>query len=224
MPHPRNGIRRRRPRRRLTLAAVNAKVMKLRKDVELKFLDTGRNDSIVLNAGTMQGSLNIVAQNLTESGRVGRDIRVKSIHMKLSLILPGTDDDAFGPNSEIFRIILHNDKQTNGVQGAVGSLLESTSYDSFYNLNNTDRYQIFWDRTFVVEPTTASTDGTNTNNSGQMVKFVKVNIRNLDIPIDFTSSSGAISANTSNCLNLLYISRNGIGAIENQVRILYTDS
>ncbi len=210
-------------RRKMTVARLNKKVNRLIKDEELKFLDTSIADVLVSAGGTFTGSLAIIAAGTDESTRIGREIRIKKIFLRLRMELPAKIDQANAPEGDIVRVILHIDKQTNGTQGGLTSLLENTDYQSFRNLNNGKRYRILSDTTHYMNSTQMTQDGTNTSSHGEMVmELPHVNLTGLDIPIDYASTSGALTQNTENSLNILLISHNGVAAIFGECRIRFT--
>ncbi len=48
---------------------------------EMKFFDSTQTDSIVATTESITTSINLVPQSVTEEGRIGRKIRIKSIMM-----------------------------------------------------------------------------------------------------------------------------------------------
>ena len=209
-------------RRKITVASLNRKLNKLAKDEELKFHDVNVIDAVVSSTGSYQGSLAIIAIGTGDSQRIGRKIRIKSIFAHITLVLSGINDQADRPVGDIVRIIVHVNKQTNGAQGSVTSLLVSSNYDAYRNLNNSNRYRVLLDRTYAINPRTDRTDGTLTDTSSTTVQYHKEAMTGLDLVIDYAADDGTLSTNTSNSLNVLFIARSSLTLLDVNFRIRYT--
>ncbi len=215
----------RRKRRRTGKHVTIGTVKKLiKQNVELKFLDTAKDDLTVDISGVMQGTLVNIPQGDADSTRDGRAVMIKSLWGNIKIAGALQVDNVDIKPGIVVRIIIHVDRQTNGAQGAVTSLLEVAEVDSFYNLTNTSRYRILYDEFHTINYLTSGTDGVNTTSQRAETIFVKVRIPDLNIKIEYGTTSGLISANTQNSINVLYIaSEDEVAAVTAKFRVRYTD-
>lgn len=124
--------------------------------MEKKFYDSYRAAQFISAAGNMSGGevdpaelcLNCPAQNDTETGRDGRQIRMDSITIKGTILLEGNVAGSYTyAIPEIF-IALVVDKQTNGAQIQSEQVFDNNSATStlttsgFRNLENVNRVNI----------------------------------------------------------------------------------
>ncbi len=213
------GTRRRAWKRRKTVSVTISRAVAFK---ESKFLDSDKDDAVVASGGAITTSVNLVAQNATESGRIGRKITITKIQLAISLSLPISQDDADIPSGDVCRVICYIDKQTNGADATVTDILETGEYDSFRNLANATRFQFLMDQTWPLNRQVAMTDGTNTSGGPNVVRNLVRKYFNVRIPIEFNSTTGAITEIRTNNVALLYITKNGLTALSNKVRIRYT--
>ena len=184
---------------------------------ELKFLDTDLSAGSVTSSGEIvpnTGSINVISQGVGESQRVGRKAQIKYIGCRYNCFLDsGTIATA---THDTCRILLFWDKQANGTAASVTDILESGNYQSFNNLSNKGRFVILADRVHsLVSKSATSSFGEDTVN-GQL--HLKV-----DIPVEFNSTTGAMSEIRSNNLGFLVISAGGHCEWTAKVRIRYCD-
>lgn len=185
---------------------------------ELKFHDISLSDSSISSGGSiLLDSWNKIAQGVTESQRVGRKIRIKKIMWRGKWDLPTTT--TVSQTSDTIRVILYLDKQCNGATAAVTDVLESASINAFRNLANSGRFSILWDRyVTVVCPSGA---GSTTTYGEQTRKFFFS--KSCDIPVEFDSTTGAITEIKSNNIGLLVVSDGGFINLVSRVRIRFSD-
>ncbi len=190
---------------------------------ELKFFDVEVDDAVVAGAGVIQtatGSINVIAQGVTEKTRIGRKCVIKSILWRYNLELLASADVGA---SETVRCIVYLDKQCNGAIATVTGILESTNYQSFNNLANSGRFRILYDRVHALNPTAAAGNGTaNDVPSFEMnASFYK----KVNIPIEFDSTTGAITEMRSNNLCIMTVTRVGdLCKLDSKVRLRFSDS
>lgn len=183
---------------------------------ELKNLDTIVGAFTVTAAGVIANpSLNLVPQGVTDVTRVGRKIRVKSLHMRGSIFLPSSGQPDEG--SDVVRMIIYLDKQANKAAPAVLDILETASYQSFNNLNNRGRFLILSDKSTAISFTAGEAA-----NSFEVQRTMKFN-KKLNIPVEFSGADGLIGEITSNNLGILAISQAGQMQLAYTTRIRYTD-
>ncbi len=191
---------------------------------ELKFHDLDVNDAVVAAAGTIaQVSCLTIAQGTTESTRIGRKVTVRSINWRFSIELPSANSAS--STSEVVRVILYQDKQTNGATATVAGILETDDFQSFNNLANKSRFRTLMDRTYdLVIPTITDLAGPTTN-TGEFILsdslFKKVNI-----PIEYDNSftTGVIGTMRSNNIGVLLLSKSGLAGFESKMRIRFSDN
>jgi len=188
---------------------------------EVKFIDTAQGFTFDATGEVPGGGqLNLIAQGVGESQRVGRKVVVKSIHARWTI----------QPNANTWlgstvRLLLVQDTQCNGAAATysgVGGVLESDSVTAFRNLENSNRFIIHMDKFFSMQPTAGIL--TAFNATPKCITFNK----KCNIPIEFDSSAttGAIETIRSNNLFLLARSSLDDDLIQciGVVRIRYTDN
>jgi len=190
---------------------------------ELKFLDTVEPQSAVAAAGTLgQVSLNIIPQDDTESGRVGRKVSIKKFMVKALMILPATTVAA---NSvDRIRLMFIVDRQANGASPTVAQILATPStIDSFQNLANASRFQILYDKTHTISANAGGAP-TATPSFSQENRFVKIS-KKVDIPIEFdsTAATGALTTIRSNNIFQVAWTQGAFITLGYTCRIRYSD-
>lgn len=173
---------------------------------ELKFFDTTKAATSVTTASVVDASLNLIGQGVTESQRVGRKCTIKGIFIKGQLLKAATTTQANG--SERVRIIVYLDKQANGATAATINVLVASLVNSFRNMANSQRFVVLSDKTHTLNATAASGNGT-TDESFESARHVRINIGNVAIPIEFSSTTGAIGEIRSNNIGILYLADSG---------------
>lgn len=188
---------------------------------ELKFWDLDVDDAVVAAAGTIAAdSVNLIPQGVTESTRVGRMCRIRKIQARFQVSLPTTSVP--GDTAEGVRIIVYHDKQANGAAATVAGILEAADWQAFNNLSTSKRFVTLFDKRISLRSMSGSYDGTNDQFGAdlQMCEFYK----NVNIPVEFASTTGAITEIQSSNVGVLYISAAGLAAIQSKFRIRFSDS
>lgn len=164
---------------------------------ELKFLDTTIS-SVMTATGSVPatgGQLNLIAQGTTESQRIGRKVVIKSIHIL------GTCLSVFGVTAApaaVAYMVLVWDKQCNGAAAAVTDVFTSADLStSLPNMANNERFIIIKRFKFRMYPQ-AGVSGAFGDLSIPIKYYRKCNI-----PVEFSSTTGAITEIKSNNLFLL---------------------
>ncbi len=189
---------------------------------EKKFFDFTVSDGVVAAAGGITATINNIAQGTTESTRVGRKIVIHQIYWKMNCFLNDVDAAATPEDGEILRIILYLDKQCNGATATVTGVLETSDDLSFRNLANVGRFDILHDTTVNLNRSGLGSDGAGLVSSNGLAKRLRYSKR-CNIPIEFDSTTGAITEITSNNLGVLLISRNGTAGFLSKFRLRFTD-
>lgn len=163
---------------------------------ELKFFDTTLAFTVDATGEVpASGQLCLIPQGTTESTRIGRRATIKSIHMKfLCQFAPAAAATAA---SHAF-IYLVQDTQCNGAAAAVTDVLTGSNLSqNLVNLANSGRFRILKKFKSRLVASTGAT--TAYNNSVQHFEWYK----KCSIPIEFSSTTGAITEIRSNNLFLL---------------------
>lgn len=211
MPTRRVKARVYKPRR---LASVN----------ETKFLDTTLSGFGTVSSTMEFLNLNIIPQGNTESERIGRKCVLTRVDVKGQLLMDATATAA--ATSDVVKIMLVCDKQTNLAQFAAIDLLETDSIAAFRNLSNTSRFKVLATKTFSINATAGSGRGsTDTLSYGEETVWFTMGA-NLNLPIEFNNvaATGAVTTQTSNSLWIVTQSTSGlIGLNVGTARVRFID-
>ncbi len=189
---------------------------------EHKFHDLDIDDSTIAAGATVaQASCNLIAQGVTESTRVGRKCTVRAIGWRFFLTLKTTAVAA--DTSDTVRILLYMDKQCNGATIATTDLLESADIQSFNNLANKGRFRVLMDRTYAISSQAGSGRGTTDTLSYGEVMIQDTFFKKCNIPIEFDSTTGAITEIRSNNIGVLTLAASGNVAFNSKMRLRYSD-
>ncbi len=201
---------------------------------ELKFYDLSMDDAVIASAGTIQDPTNPgpavtqesicgIKQGTGESERIGRKCTIRSIGWRFNVTLPEVDAASTPASPDIVRIILYQDKQTNGQAATVTGILETANIHSFNNLSNTSRFKTLLDKVVTINYGTLASDNANVVSSAEVQRWGTF-YKKCNIPLEFSSTTGALSELRSNNVNVLLISFNGVAGFKSQFRIRYSDS
>ncbi len=188
---------------------------------EVKFHDSNIASANVPVGGVVNSSINLIPVGTGENNRVGRKFTIRHIGMRGAFKLPSTIVPA--STSDIVRIILYVDKQTNGATIAVTDLLETANEASPYNLANQNRFRILMDRRVLLDAQCGAWDGTN-NEYGEVNKLVQLS-KSVTIPIEYSATAAAITGVRSNNVGYMVIALKGL--ISSQIlrwRVRFTDA
>lgn len=189
---------------------------------ELKFKDTvvaaGGSVSTAGEIVPATGTLNVIAQGTGESERIGRKVEVKYIGVRYTLHLD--DTTVANQTKDTVRVILYQDKQANGATAGVLDILDTASYQSFNNLSNKGRFRVLADRVHSLQATAGA--GTTGLTYGEAIQNGSMHIK-CNTPIEFNSTTGAITEIVSNNLGFLVISSDGHTEFDATVRLRYSD-
>ncbi len=170
---------------------------------ELKFLDRAIPLDVLLNDTLTDTGTDIlrIPQNTTESGRIGRKVIIKSIQLRIHLLLA----QGSTPEHDQVRFILVHDKQCNGAVPSESQILATGgNVGSFYQLENQGRFTYLWDQTFALYSRAGAGNG-STNLFGEQNIWIKKYIK-LHMPIEYNSTVGAVTEIKSNNLILMAMS------------------
>lgn len=189
---------------------------------ELKFHDVDLDDAVITAAGTVTATINIIAQGVTETQRVGRKCTITNINWRYDITM--NDTVTADSTSEVVRIILYQDTQCNGAAAAVTDLLESDNYLSFNNLANKTRFRVLLDRTHdMICP---SGSGQNAADAfGESITSGSF-YKKCSIPLEYdnSASTGAITTIRSNNLGVMLLSKTGnLTTFVSKFRLRFSD-
>lgn len=188
---------------------------------EYKFFDTTWDESGIAATGLIAlDSVNEVAAGTGENQRIGRKITIRSIHVRWDVVL--TAGTTANETDDNLRLIVYLDRQCNGATAAVTDILETAAYKSFNNLSNKNRFKILADKFTDINSMSGAYTG-STDNYGKAGKYRSMHMK-CNIPVEFSSTTGAITEIRSNNVGVLLITANANANSEGQVRIRYTDS
>ncbi len=191
---------------------------------ELKFHDLDVDDGLIATGGTIfaPGSVNEIAQGVTESTRIGRKCTIKSVNWRFNMSV-GVTASGSATASDVVRVIMYLDKQCNGVTAATTDILQTNNYQSFNNLANKNRFRTLMDRSYTIEPQALGGNGTANDQAGygqHDTFFLKCNI---PIEYDDSASTGAIGTIRSNNIGVLILSQNGTVTFDSKMRLRFAD-
>ncbi len=190
---------------------------------ELKFHDLNIDDASVTQNGTIvEDSVLTIAQGTTESERIGRKVVVKTINWRWNLLLSVASNSA--NVDETVRLILYQDKQTNGAAAAITDILETDDYQAFNQLANKSRFRTLMDRLYTMNAQVGAGNGTtNTFGNLQVNDSVFLNV-NIPIEYDNSATTGAISTMRSNNIGVLILSKDGaLVVMDGKMRVRFSD-
>ncbi len=187
---------------------------------ELKFHDVELNAVDVSAAGLITASINLIAQGVTESTRVGRKCNLMSINWRYNIELNETTDDQ--KTGDTLRMILYQDKQCNGATATVTGILESANYQSFNNLANKSRFRTLMDRTYTLACQAGGTSAAGVDQFGK-VTVDDTFFKKCNIPIEFDSTTGAITEIRSNNIGVLLITKEAELTLDSKFRLRFSD-
>lgn len=199
---------------------------------EIKFKDIAIAAAVPGFSGTiLSNCLNVIPQDDTESGRIGRKITISGIYLHGEVTLAGTTTTT--QTCDEVRYIVYLDKQANGAAATAANIMASepapgagaVTIDSYRNLENVARFQIIFDKKFAVNQQVAVAAAPAVAiTSGLVFKsFSFAKKCNIQIDYDSSAATGALTTVRSNNLGVLAISRRGIASTEFNCRLRYKD-
>ncbi len=188
-------------------------------NAEQKFFDTALGFFFDTTAEVpTSGQLALIPQGVTESTRVGRKATVRSIQIRGQV----TASTAAIGDYAVMSLVL--DTQCNGAAAAITDVMTSASLDSaMINLANSGRFKILRTFRLKVAPTASAANGINQYSPGlAAVEFYK----KVNIPIEYSSTTGAITEIRSNNIFLIagsYRSTDDLLSFSGKCRLRYSD-
>lgn len=189
---------------------------------EMKFLDTTVAASSPATTGTIfSSSLNIIPQDDTQSGRIGRKVTVKRVQLRGQVLLPATTTAA--DTADRLRILVVLDMQANGASPLVGQVMETGSINSYLDMANVSRFRVLADKLFTLSASAAGAP-TGTPSFGAVLKSFSI-YKKVNIPIEYdaSASTGALTTIRSNNILVVALTQNALATLAFTSRIRYTD-
>lgn len=163
---------------------------------ELKRFDTALNFSFD-DTGEVPstGQLCLIPQGDDATERIGRNVLVKSIHIRGNMELIASSAASRSTSVYLYVVL---DTQCNGAAASISDVLTSADMESaMINLDNSNRFKILKKFRFALNPQAGW--GTNTNSVQRNIEWYA----KCHIPLKFDASAGAITDLTSNNIFLL---------------------
>ncbi len=221
-------------KRRYNPRAYVPRRVRYRSGPELKFADTdfapvnipntvagSEADPPGFGAQTSPGLLSGVIQGDTATTRDGRQILVKSIHIRGAVSLQSFAGSTLQGDA-IVRVALIQDMQTNGSQFSAEDVFLSTSNVefSFRNLNFINRFKILKQRIFTLNLKAAAGDGAV--NDTPVTKSTFNWFIRLNMQVNHTLGTGVVAAVTDNSLHLICFADSSFCDLKYSSRIRFT--
>ncbi len=157
------------------------------------------------------GQLTLIPQGVTESSRVGRKCTIKSVQLRAMVALSPA---AAAVSAGVAYLFLVLDTQANGAAAAAtgngGVMTSATFSESMLNLSESGRFRIMKKWVWDFNPGAGATTALNA-----AVKHLEY-YKKCNIPLEFSSTTGAITEIRSNNIFLLAGS-DGIGTFDDLI-------
>ena len=164
------------------------------------------------NNDTYTQSIVNIPQGYIDGERVGTQVIVKEIDIRATMGYDSTYNQDYG--SQLFRVIVWQDKQCNGaaptapdIMRQVPSAPTQPDVSSAFNIHNENRFCILADKTYTFNCKASLVQtafGPNPALAG-VSKNMHIKICDLDIPINYSGTTGALSEIRSNNIGILYL-------------------
>ncbi len=174
---------------------------------EKKFHDGNGLFQTISTTGEISTSMVLIAQGSGESQRIGRKIKLTSMSIRFTILLPNTATTT--DTSDIVRLIVVHDKQANGANAAWLDVFESTGWDSYRNLANLGRFNVMLDKRITIH---GSMSGNGTTSRMAQGSIHWGWHKKLNMVIEYDSTAGAITEIKSN--NLLFMFQSRFGTVD----------
>lgn len=183
-------------------------------DDEMKFLDTSIA-SDVDSTGEIMTSINLIPQGTDDNERIGRQCIIRSISMKG--FINGNSTNTVGA---LVQYALVWDKQCNGANAAYTDIWETNAFNSMLNLANSQRFQVL--KVFRLRHKPTVLVGATPTVIPDIIN-IEFDMK-CNIPLEFSSTTGAITEIKSNNLAWYAISTSDdtVG-LNTTTRIKFTD-
>lgn len=185
-------------------------------DEEIKFFDKTLAATVIDTAGVLESTMNDLEQGTLSFDRLGRKVTLRQIEVRGEVVIAATATRANTTNK--IRLIWYIDTQTNGVVATTTGLLATANVDSMRSLPNQSRFYFLYDKTF--EMNTVAGGNADFGASGEHFQFV----RELELPIEFSGTTGVLTEIMSNNIGCLMIAERALSSTVGwHSRVRFTD-
>lgn len=190
---------------------------------EKKFFEPIMANKALLG-GVVGDAMLTIPQNTTESGRVGRKIKILNIsgHVVIHFTQHLNEDATAGTSHEGWVALVH-DTQANGTLPAVLDVFETATPNTFRNLAQQERFVVLWKKHFVHNPQWVAGPTALKITGAEAVRHWGIN-KKCCISIEYNDlfSTGVITTIRSGNIALMGLSTN-IATLESDFRFRYVD-
>lgn len=189
---------------------------------EKKFFDTTKANGVITSGNVItDSSLNLVQAGNDANKRVGRQITIKSIHIR------GQCSNNADIPSDHIRVVVYWDQQCNGATATIGDLFTNghqgrASVDSFLKLENSKRFKILRDMQIDLDTNSVSNPSASTPKYSVKIEYFQAHI-SCNICVEFSGTTGAITEIKNNNIGIAVLSHQTTSSIGYTARIRYTD-
>lgn len=172
--------------------------------VESKYLDTLFTSADISNSWSTPACLNLVGIGDLPTERVGKKYHIHSLQLHGRVTTAGEDDLASPYIPPIVRIIIFQDRQTNGALATGLQVMDTDVVESLRNAEYETRFKCLFDQKFVLDGSIVSTDGANTcaqRTIPQVFDFYK----KLSIDVSTIDGDADIAAIVDNSIHVITI-------------------
>lgn len=176
------------------------------------------------DAITISPTLLDIPAGTGESERIGRKIMMRSLSMNWTMKkLPGTTANS---QNSTTRMVVFLDKQCNGTAALGTDIFFGAAppnlYQAFFNLVNTGRFVILFDKTYTLRGkpdgvTAVATQGADVDDHCH---------KTMNIPIEYSGVTGAITEIRSNNIGVAFLQDGSSSLVDvlGRFRVRYSDS
>ncbi len=179
-------------------------------------------------AGTgMTDSISVPVVGTGEENRDGRVYYIHSIHVHGKIQLPGTESDAAPQGGPTYaRLCLVWDTQTNAAEITATDVMDAGGTDdtmSFRNLQNSSRFIVLKDKTFVLRPAQGNEGAVNVfYKAFNDVRFKWNKSFKKPIKVRCVGTTADVASVSDNSLSIIGIANNTNITLEYQSRLRFT--
>ena len=114
------------------------------------------------------------------------------------------------------------DKQCNGATAAVTDVLETAHWQSFRNLSNSGRFNIFLDKVVTLNYAGLASDGAGVVSQARVTRELDF-YKTCTVPLEFDSTTGAITEIRSMNIGVLLIGSGQNVQFDSKFRLRFSD-
>lgn len=193
------------------------------KNAEMKFFDTSLSltfpTTAVCSTTAATGGVNLIAQGTGEQNRIGRKCTIKSMYIKGKIVYAPA---AGATGADLLTLYVILDKQANGAYPGITDVFTANTDigSTMLNLSNSERFSVLAKVQVAVNPAAGATTAFN-----NVVEPIHV-FKRLNVPLEFSSTTGAITELKSNNIVLAYSAAygNNLATLTAQCRLRFADN